>query len=176
MFPCMVKADETCSNETFNIQYCNGSTCLNDLQKTYNTWNSIGNIGKACIKVIAQSNGVNKSYFDGKNPNTDYKCANGNTPLMVLKASGVFDLKNLGSECQNTTCYIPELWAMDCGNNISTLDSDNSISINTNGQVTGTTEVKDTGVETYFIVLFIMIIVSYGILLFTKQKNVFKSI
>jgi len=104
------------------------------------------------------------------------------------------------TDCKEQTCYVPEIWKMDCGSsannsnsgtstgsstgsstNTGTSSSDdlsnsNDVTTNNQGQITGTTNASDTGVETYFIVLFVMVIISYGILFISKKKNMFKSI
>lgn len=215
MFPMIVSADETCANET-PAEWCSGSTCLSNLQETYNTWNSTGNTGKACLKVISQRKGNNTSYLSGRDPNTDYQCSNGNVPTIKFIASALSSQETNVAECENSTCYVPELWAVDCGTDTSTggdnssnsgsssgSDSGNSssgnsgssssdsvssnnssgsnsssddVETNSKGQITGTTDTSNTGVETYFAVLVIMVALSYGILLVVNKKNIFKSI
>lgn len=199
LFPIVANADEYCVGES-PAEWCTGSSCLTNLQQTYNTWSTTGNTGKACIKVIAQRNGNSKTYLNGKNPNIDYKCANGNTPTISLVASDLPDQQVDVSECNTSTCYIPELWAVDCGDASNTSNSGNTdnsnnlngtnnstnvgsgnnnsgdVGTNSAGQITGTTDTTDTGVETYFIVLLVMVLVSYGIMLFVNKKNMFKSI
>ena len=140
IFPSIVFADENCIGET-PLQWCQGSTCLLDLQKTYNTWNSNNNTGKACLKVIAQRTGNNKTYINGKNPNTDYKCANGNVPTIQLIASSLPDQENNVSECQSNTCYIPELWAVDCGD--SNISNSNTTNSNSSSNLNGNDEIND---------------------------------
>ena len=54
--------------------------------------------------------------------------------------------------------------------------SENDVSLNSQGQITGTTEASDTGVETYFIVLFVLVVLSYGVLILSKRRNFFKNI
>ena len=60
--------------------------------------------------------------------------------------------------------------------NNGTTNNGNGTSTNSNGQITGTTESKDTGVKTYFIVLFLMAGVAYLVLVVFKKKNLFKNI
>ncbi len=55
-------------------------------------------------------------------------------------------------------------------------NSNDDLSTNKDGQITGTSESPDTGVETYFIVLVVLVLISYVILVITKKKNLFKNI
>ena len=212
LLPVVVFAEEC---ETTDDTWCVGQSCLSSLQTNYNTWTSSGNTGKTCIKVIAKRNGNNKTYLSGKDPQTNYTCSNGNVVTKKLVYSALSDSETNVTECQNDTCYIPEVWLMDCGtislngtggnnsNNDSSNNSNNSssnssnsgndsvtnnnngnntgnntddVTTNDDGQITGTTDASDTGVETYFIVLFVMVMISYLILIVSKKKNLFKNI
>ena len=203
LFPCIVLAEDCSGIE--NKTYCKGESCLTSLQSEYNTWNTTGNTGTSCIKVIAQISGTTKSYLNNKDPETNYKCSDGSKASTEMVASAIPNSDEV-TDCEDQICYVPEIWKMDCGSSTNTSNSGNSsgtsssgntssgtsngnsnnissdssnndeISTNDKGQQTGTTDVSDTGVETYFIVLFVMIIVSYGILFFSKKKDLFKSI
>jgi len=197
LFPCVVFAEDCTGIE--NKTYCKGNSCLTSLQSEYNTWNTTGNTGTSCIKVIAQISGTTKSYLSNKNPETNYKCSDGKKASAEMVASAISNSDEV-TDCENEICYIPEIWKMVCGtstntsgtsssgtssssgstslgnNNSEDISGDEDITINDKGQQTGTTDVSDTGVETYFIVLFIMILLSYGILILSKKKNLFKSI
>lgn len=188
-----VQAEEC---DTVTDEWCVGQTCLTNLQQNYNLWSTTGNTGKSCIKVIAKRNGNNKTYLSGKNPQTNYLCSNGIDVTSKLISSALSDSETDVNECKNDTCYIPEVWLMDCGTTTSSNDSgngvvnnnnnvnannnsnnsNNDVTINENGQITGTTDTSETGVETYFIVLLILVILSYTILLVSKKKNLFKTI
>lgn len=194
LFPFVVKAED-CS-EISNKAYCQGSSCLTSLQSEYNTWNTTGNTGTTCIKVIAKYDGTNRTYLSGKNPEENYKCSNGKS-VVAERIASALPLEESASECSSEVCYVPEIWKMECGNssNISNnnnssnvsngsnsnLESNNSsvsddVSTNDKGQITGTTDASETGVFSYFIVLFLMVIVSYIVLIISKKKNIFKSI
>jgi len=213
LLPVVVFAEEC---ETTDDTWCVGQSCLSSLQTNYNTWTTTGNTGKTCIRVIAKRNGNNKTYLSGKDPQTNYTCSNGNVVTKKLVYSALSDSETNVTECQNDTCYIPEVWLMDCGtislngtggnnsNNDSSNNSNNSssnssnsgndsvtnnnnngnntgnntddVTTNDDGQITGTTDASDTGVETYFIVLFVMVMISYLILIVSKKKNLFKNI
>lgn len=194
--PMVVFAEEC---EETKDPYCTGQSCLTNLQSKYNTWSSTGNTGKACINVIAVKKGNNKDYLEGKNPSTDYRCSDGSLAISKFVYSALAD-EDSAAECMNQTCYVPEVWFMDCGssntgstntgntsnngvvNNGSINSGNNSgnsngdVSTNNNGQITGTTDTSETGVETYFIVLFGLTIISYLILTVSKKKNLFKNI
>lgn len=203
LFPCIVLAED-CKDVGYDDD-CKGPDCLISLQSEYNTWSTTGNTGTSCIKVIAQISGTTKSYLSNKDPKINYKCSDGSKATAEMIGSAIPNSDEV-TDCEDQICYVPEIWKMDCGsstntsnsgnssgtsssgntssgtstgnsNNISS-DSSNNVEISTNdkGQQTGTTDVSDTGVETYFIVLFVMIIVSYGILFFSKKKDLFKSI
>jgi len=204
ILPVTVFADETCDNVTYD-KYCKGNTCLQNLQKNYNTWQNTNNSGKQCIKVIAQIKNTTKTYLNGKNPEKDYKCNDGSIALSELKGTPISNPEEV-TDCATEICYVPEIWQMDCGNISSNNQPDNGSSSqepsvesesnlnnesnngnnsnitdeenNTNeeGQITGTTETEDTGVETYFLVLVIMILIATLILQISKKKNLFKNI
>ena len=189
LIPCVVLAEE-CDGITPDEPVKSQSELIN-LQREYNTWSITGNTGKTCIKVIAIQNGNSRSYMSGKNPSNNYKCTDGSQAIAKFIATSLPE-EDAKTECANGSCYIPEIWLMDCGtsgSNGSTntgntntdgtdLDNDNSndVSTNNNGQITGTTDSSDTGVETYFVILFIMSFVSYLILTVSKKKNLFKNI
>lgn len=197
LIPNVVFAEEC---ETTDDTWCVGQSCLTNLQSSYNLWSTSGNTGKACIKVIAKRNGNTKTYLSGKNPTNNYLCSNGTTVNSKLVYSALPDTEVDVTECQNDTCYIPEVWLMDCGttnvggvggivsggtsNSDDEIDTDinsgsvdnDDVTTNEDGQITGTTDASDTGVETYFIVLFVMVIISYMILIVSKKRNLFKNI
>ena len=186
--PFIVLAEETCQNISYG-EYCKSSnaTCLTSLQQEYNVWQTVGNTGVSCIKVISQINGNTRSYLNGRNPENDYKCSDG-TKAKAEKIASAIPREDEVTDCNDATCYVPEIWKMSCaattGNNDGPTGSNNSnnngenenVSVNSNGQITGTTDTSETGVETYFIVLFIMFVLSYLVLTLTKRYNLFKNI
>lgn len=195
LIPCMVFAEDCSGIE--NKAYCKGDRCLTSLQSEYNTWSTTDNKGTSCIKVIAKISGTTKSYLSNKDPEINYKCSDGSKASSEMVASAISN-PNEVTDCDDQVCYVPEIWKMICGTSTNVSNSDNNsgtsnstnsdnnnsedssdnnnISTNDKGQQTGTTDVSDTGVETYFIVLFVLIILSYGILILSKKKDLFKSI
>lgn len=186
LFPNVVLAESndcvTGIGESMN--YCTGGNCFNSWG--YNDWDVGPHSGNACIEVVAVyecKNGKfqSKSFISGYNPNEDYVCSTGsvNAMLVVSKAD---ELE--GNDC-DATIYVPELWNVSCLGNTSNLgeststnnnSSKDNVFTNSEGQITGTTDAKDTGVETYFIVLISLAIVAYIILGISKKKNLFKNI
>lgn len=202
---CLINVQADTCTGVQNEASCDASNtyCLNNLQQSYNKWNSSeSHSGTACLKVIAQyvcSGGTyqSKSYLSGYDPNTNYSCASGYVATRKLYNAAVYSEDVTGS-C-TSTLYVPELWEINCGstggnvsnndvnNNGNTNDNTNNNNTNNNssnsnnntnedGQITGTTDPSNTGVETYFIVLLIMVLVSYIVLFISKKKNLFKSI
>lgn len=188
LIPTFVYADD-CSGITPD-EAVKGQTGLTSLQDEYNTWDSTGNNGKACIKVIAIQNGNTRNYLSGKNPSNNYKCTDGSQAIAEFIATSLPE-DDAKTECASETCYIPEIWLMDCGGatssgstnadntqNVGNNSNNNSedVSTNNNGQITGTTDSSETGVETYFVVLFILSVISYLVLIVSKKNNLFKNI
>ena len=180
--------------------------CVDNLKRNYNNWNKNDyHTGTACVKVIAQHICRNKkyeskTYITGFDPNTQYVCANGYVANKKIVNTAA-DERDVVSQSCDATLYVPELWEIKCSdetsagdsstnnNNTSNsngnsdnqlgnslMDENNDGNTNDKGQITGTTETKDTGVETYFIVLLIMVLISYLVLMFSKKKNLFEKI
>ena len=187
LIPKIVLADQYCSNEQVD-NYCTGDECLSSLQANYNTWNATDNTGRSCIKVIAQRNGNDKTYFEGKNPATDYKCADGTEPTAELVLGALSDQDVIAT---SQVIYIPELWTVSCGDSdVATLSTPEittqptttvttigtTVATNDSGQIVGTTTTAETGVETYFLVLFALCCFSYLIFVISKKITLFKKI
>lgn len=159
---------------TLQSNYSNGITTTN---VNGNDWVTV--YGKAVCNgttcSISYANSLNLEKVLSKS----VKCSNGEKYInYTLGSTGNSPYVEEGTKI-NGTGYFSEEYYVTCtsDNGNGSVQLENQVSNNTNvGTNDGTVDNPQTGVNTYFVVLGIVAIISYSFMLLTKKFNLFKKI
>ena len=159
---------------TLQSNYSNGITTTN---VNGNDWVTV--YGKAVCNgttcSISYANSLNLEKVLSKSGN----CANGEKYInYTLGSTGNSPYVEEGEKISGTG-YFSEEYYVTCtsDNGNGSVQLENQVSNNTNvGTNDGTVDNPQTGVNTYFVVLGIVAIISYSFMLLTKKFNLFKKI
>ena len=159
---------------TLQSSYTNGitTTTVNG-----NDWVTV--YGKAVCNGTTCSISYTNSLNLEKVLSKSVKCSNGEKYITyTLGSTGNSPYVEEGEKI-NGTGYFSEEYYVTCtsDNGNGSVQLENQVSNNTNvGTNDGTVDNPQTGVNTYFVVLGIVAIISYGFMVLTKKFNLFKKI